>query len=109
METDTLYLACTRSAQTYGGVPVLGFGANFIICYIGYFTFGGAQIWHIRGYGWILLFGVIHEAMRWLVEKDPNAFRIIQVAFDTFSVRSTLWSAPWFRSRKSIRMMASAL
>jgi type IV secretory pathway VirB3-like protein len=98
-----LYLACTRGAQTYGGVPAFGFGANFLFCYLGYMVVGRADILHFRGYMWPPLFAIIHFAMRRMVERDPNIFRIIQTMFDTTVIgfNQVIWSAPWRTQRKA--------
>ena len=98
-----LYLACTRGAQTYGGVPAFGFGANFLFCYLGYMVVGRADILHFRGYMWPPLFAIVHFAMRWMVERDPNIFRIIETMFDTIviSFDQVMWGAPWRHPRKA--------
>ena len=98
-----LYLACTRGAQTYGGVPAFGFGANFLFCYLGYMVVGRADILHFRGYMWPPLFAMIHFGMRWAVERDPNIFRIIETMFDTIviSFDQVMWAAPWRHPRKA--------
>jgi len=110
VEKDMLYLACTRGATTYGGVPALGFGINFIVCYLGYMVIGAADVFHFRGYVWPILFVIIHFVMRWMVERDPNIFRIIQTMFDTIviSFDQVMWAAPWRFPRKA-RTMTSAL
>jgi len=104
-----LYLACTRGAKTYGGVPALGFGANFLFCYLGYMVIGGADVLHFRGFVWPILFVVIHFAMRWAVERDPNIFHIVETMFDTtvVSFDQVMWAAPWWPPRKS-RKLTSA-
>ena len=98
-----LYLACTRGAQTYGGVPAFGFGANFLFCYLGYMVVGRADVLHFRGYMWPPLFAMVHFAMRWMVERDPNIFRIIETMFDTIviSFDQVMWAAPWRHPRKA--------
>jgi type IV secretory pathway VirB3-like protein len=98
-----LYLACTRGAQTYGGVPAFGFGANFLFCYLGYMVVGRADILHFRGYMWPPLFAMVHFAMRWMVERDPNIFRIIETMFDTIviSFDQVMWAAPSHHPRKA--------
>ena len=98
-----LYLACTRGAQTYGGVPAFGFGANFLFCYLGYMVVGRADILHFRGYMWPPLFAMVHFAMRWMVERDPNIFRIIETMFDTtvVSFDQVMWATPWRQPRRA--------
>jgi hypothetical protein len=100
VRTHKLYLAATSSAKTYGGVPALGAGTNFIVCYFGYMVIAQADILHFRGYVWPIIFFAVHALMVAAVEYDPACFRIIEVAFDTFTIRSTLWPAPPYATRR---------
>ncbi len=101
-----LYLAATRGAKTYGGVPALGFGGNFFACYLGYMIIGQANLISFRGYIWPILGGIIHFGMRWMVERDPNIFRIIQTMFDTIVIarHQVMWAAPARFPRKAGKM-----
>lgn len=92
MQTHWVYLSCTRSVQTYGGVPALGCGINLTVCYMGFFVAGNGNIasWDAI---WIPVFIVTHLLMRAAVEYDPNIFRIIEVGALSFRMRRILWSA----------------
>ena len=98
---NKLYIAATRGAKTYGGVPALGFGANFLVAYFGYMVFGDADFLHVKGYYWIIQFVFIHFAMREMVDYDPNIFRIIEASADSLSLRTILWAAPPYFPRKA--------
>lgn len=109
IEPVMLYLPCTRGARTYGGVPAIGFGLDFGICWVGYMWPGQADISHFRGYIWVISFGVAYYAMRYAVERDPCIFRILQKMFDTVCLGSqTMWAAPRTMPRKA-RMQVSAI
>lgn len=108
MQKDTLYLACTRTAKSYMGVPANGLLVNAMGCYLGYIVIGGADILHFRGYAWPFAFVLIHFAMVLLVERDPNIFRIIRLVIDTYTINPVLWAASSRLPRKA-RMMNSAI
>lgn len=107
MESDTLYLAATTGAKSYGGVPAQGLIANFLICYFGYMVIGSADIFHFKGYIWLLLFCMVHLGMKEAIDYDPNIFRILEVSISTFAVRRMLWSALPFFARKAEDMQSA--
>jgi type IV secretory pathway VirB3-like protein len=110
MEEDMLYVAATRGARTFGGVPAVGWWLNSVGCYLGYDIIGQDDLIHLRGWMWPLVFIVVFLAMRWAVERDPNIFRILQAMAATivFSRHQVMWAAPW-RLPHNARKMASVL
>jgi hypothetical protein len=106
MKKDVQYLACTRGAEGWLGLPAGAWGTMIYTCYLGYMTVGAADILHFRGYGWGIAFVLCLAGMRWAIEKDPNIFRIFKLLVDTYSIRPVLQAAP-ARDRKA-RSMASA-
>lgn len=108
MNKDTLYLACTRSAQGVGGLPFGVLAGVFWFWWVGYTVVGSSDILHFRGYVWFILTPLVLLGCRFAIERDPNIFRIFRLLIDTYSIRSVLWSSPQQFPRKA-RMLASAI
>lgn len=101
MQRDMLYLACTRSTKTYGGVPALGLLINGTVSYFGYIFVSDGNLFHFTGYVWPLMFFVVHAMMVWIVERDPNICGVLEGMFDT-GFNRVLWAAPHKLSRRAI-------
>ena len=73
---DTLFVACTRPAMTWG-VPFEGWAMNGIITYLAFAFVGGGNPLYI------LLFPAMHFPMVMLADRNPGFFIELRVWFAT--------------------------
>jgi type IV secretion system protein VirB3 len=87
VETDTLFVACTRPALRWG-VPFEGFIFNVVISFLGGALLGSPIYW--------LAFLPIHMIFKSLASVDHNFFRVYRLWLETRgrSVGGESWGAP---------------
>ena len=99
IEKDRLYLAITRPT-TMKGVPFEGMVLNIAISWFAYFGVGHANPISVRGTLSMIVFPILHYAMRLAMSIDHNLFRILRLYAEThrFQPRGTAvrWAInPW--------------
>ncbi len=103
MQRETLFVALTRPALTYG-VPFEGFILNIVVVYMAGLEFGGPG-WRCFFFFWLA--GIpIHYLMRELTGWDPMWAHTIRISIMTAHIR-VLEALPWWPAQSASEIESS--